>query len=225
MSTEPEPPVSGEASSGEAPSNERRASAQPTGGSAAASVAVSGEGASASASASSGSPPSAPATLEQKLAEATAESARLRDQLLRTAADFDNFRKRSRKAEDEAQRRGRETLLKELLPVFDNLERAMQHAETSPEAQAVASGLRMVLKQFTDTLDRIGIKRIVAVGQGFDPTRHEAIQHLESAEHPAGVIIAEVQPGYTLGETLVRPAMVVVSKGPPAAAPSDAADA
>jgi molecular chaperone GrpE len=162
------------------------------------------------------------ATLEQKLAEAQAETARVRDQLLRTAADFDNFRKRSRRAEDDAQRRGREQMLKDLLPVFDNLERAVQHAESSPEAQAVAAGLRMVLKQFVDTLEKAGIKRVATVGQPFDPTRHEAIQHLESKEHPAGVIMVEVQPGYLMGDNLVRAALVVVSKGPPAGAESAA---
>jgi molecular chaperone GrpE len=153
---------------------------------------------------------------EQKLAAAQAEAARLKDQLLRTAADFDNFRKRSRRAEDDAQRRGREQMLKDLLPVFDNLERAVQHAETSPEAQGVASGLRMVLKLFLDTLERAGIKRIPTVGHAFDPARHEAIQQLESKEHPAGMVIAEVQPGYTLGDSLVREAKVVVSRGAPA---------
>jgi molecular chaperone GrpE len=160
-------------------------------------------------------PPTPEQSLEQKLAEAVAESARLRDQLLRTAADFDNFRKRSRRGEDEALRRGREQMLKDLLPVFDNLERAVQHADTSPEAQAVASGLRMVLKQFFDTLEKAGIKRIATVGLPFDPSRHEAISQLESKEHPAGVVIAEVQPGYVMGDTLVRAAMVVVSRGAP----------
>jgi molecular chaperone GrpE len=159
-------------------------------------------------------------TAEQKPADGQAEIARLRDQLLRTAADFDNYRKRTRRAEDDAQRRGREQMLKDLLPVFDNLERAVQHAESSPEAQAVTSGLKMVLKQFVDTLERAGIKRVVTVGQPFDPTRHEAIQHLESAAHPAGVVMAEVQPGYLMGDALVRAAMVVVSKGPPAGAES-----
>ncbi len=165
--------------------------------------------------------PAAPSTpppepsLEQKLAEGHTETARLREQLLRTAADFDNFRKRTRRSEEDAQRRGREGMLKDLLPVFDNLERAAQHADSATEAQAVASGLRMVLKQFTDTLEKSGIKRIVAVGHPFDPTRHEAIQQLDSKDHPAGVVMAEVQPGYTMGDTLIRAAMVVVSKGPP----------
>lgn len=159
--------------------------------------------------------PAAEATPEQKLAEVQAEAAKIRDQLLRTAADFDNFRKRSRREEQDATRRGREGLLKDLLPVFDNLERAVQHAEGAQEVKAVADGLRMVLKQFVDTLDRAGIKRVPTVGHPFDPTKHEAIQHLASTQHPAGVIVAEVQPGYTIGDYLARAALVVVSKGPP----------
>lgn len=159
-------------------------------------------------------------TAEQKLAEAHAEAARLRDQLLRTAADFDNFRKRARREESDATRRGREGLLKDLLPVFDNLERAVQHAEGAQDVKAVADGLRMVLKQFVDTLDRAGIKRVATVGHPFDPTKHEAIQHLASAEHPAGVVMAEVQPGYAIGDYLARAALVVVSKGPPESDPA-----
>ena len=162
------------------------------------------------------SPPPAEPTPDQKHAEAQGEVVRLRDQLLRTAADYDNYRKRTRRAEDDAERRGRERTLKDLLPVFDNLERAVQHAENAPDAQAVTSGLRMVLKQFVDTLEKTGIKRVATVGLPFDPTRHEAIQQLDSAEYPAGVVMAEVQPGYLMGDTLVRAAMVVVSKGAPA---------
>jgi molecular chaperone GrpE len=70
----------------------------------------------------------------------------------------------------------------------------------------------MVLKQFADTLGRIGIKRVTTVGSPFDPTLHEAIQQLETDQHPPGTIVAEVQPGYSLGDRLVRPAMVVVAK-------------
>lgn len=150
---------------------------------------------------------------EQKATDPQAEVARLRDQLLRTAADFDNYRKRSRREQDDAQRRGRESVIKDLLPVFDNLERAAGSAESAPDAKAVADGLRIVLRQFVDTLDKMGVKRIASVGQTFDPAVHEAIQHLPSADHPAGVILAEVQPGYTIGDHLVRAAMVVVSKG------------
>ncbi|WP_437297066.1 nucleotide exchange factor GrpE [Sorangium sp. So ce426] len=155
-------------------------------------------------------------TPEDKLGEAQAEAARMREQLLRTAADFDNFRKRSRREVEEAQRRGREAILKDLLPVFDNLERAASHAESAPDVKSVAEGVRIVTKQFVDTLERMGIKRIAAVGKPFDPSVHEAIQQLDSTEHPAGVVIAEVQPGYMLGDYLIRAAMVVVSKGSPA---------
>jgi molecular chaperone GrpE len=149
-------------------------------------------------------------------AEAKAEAARLRDQLLRTAADFDNFRKRTRRELEDAARRGKESALKELLPVFDNLERAAAHAEGAPDLKSVSDGLRMVMKQFESTLDKLGVKRIQAVGAPFDPAVHEAIQHLESAEHPAGTVLNEVLGGYTIGDHLLRAAMVVVSKGPPA---------
>ncbi len=157
--------------------------------------------------------PSAEPTTEERYANTLAEVAKLRDQLLRTAADFDNFRKRTRREVDDAQKRGRESTVKDLLPVFDNFERAIVHAESTSEAKSVAEGLRIVLKQFIDTLDKMGIQRIIAVGQPFDPSLHEAIQHMESAEHPAGVVLYDVQPGYRMGEHLVRAAMVVVSKG------------
>jgi molecular chaperone GrpE len=159
-------------------------------------------------------------TPEQRLIEAQNENARVRDQLLRTAADFDNFRKRTRRETEDATKRGKESVIKELLPVFDNLERAASHAEATSEAKSVADGLRIVLKQFLDTLEKMGVKRVAAVGVPFDPSVHEAIQHLESTEHPAGVVLAEVQPGYAMGDHLIRAAMVVVSKGPPAGEPA-----
>jgi molecular chaperone GrpE len=149
------------------------------------------------------------------LEEAQAEIARLRDQLLRTAADFDNFRKRTRREVEDAHKRGKEELLRELLPVFDNLERAVVHAGQATDAKAVADGVGMVLKQFGDTLGKVGIKRIPAVGGPFDPSLHEAIQQVETNDHPPGTIVAEVQPGYTLGERLVRASMVVVAKPKP----------
>lgn len=142
-----------------------------------------------------------------------AEIARMRDQLLRTAADFDNFRKRARREQDDAQKRGQQGVLKDLLPVFDNLERAAQHADSASDAKAVADGVRMVIKQFETTLERMGIKRIPTVGLPFDPAVHEAIQHIESPDQPAGVVLHEVQAGYVHGESLLRAAMVVVSKG------------
>lgn len=167
--------------------------------------------------AASSAPPGAEqgaSSTEQKVTDPQAEIARLRDQLLRTAADFDNYRKRTRREQEDAQRRGREGVLKDLLPVFDNLERAASSAEAAPDVKSVSEGLRIVLKQFTDTLEKIGLRRVPTVGQPFNPAVHEAIQHLESKDYPAGVVLAEVQPGYAMGDYLLRAALVVVSKGP-----------
>jgi molecular chaperone GrpE len=149
------------------------------------------------------------------LEEAQAEIARVRDQLLRTAADFDNFRKRTRRELDDAYKRGKEELLRELLPVFDDLYRAVVHAEQASDAKAVADGVGIVLTQFENTLGKVGIKRIDAVGGPFDPTVHEAIQQIETNDHPAGTVVAEVQRGYALGDRLVRPSSVVVAKPRP----------
>jgi molecular chaperone GrpE len=151
-------------------------------------------------------PPSDP------LAEARAEAARFKEQWVRTAADFDNFRKRSRRDTEDARKTGKEELLKDLLPVFDNLERAMQSAQRATEVKAVTDGLSMVQKQFNDILGRVGILRVPTVGKAFDPSVHEAIQQVETSEHEPGVIVAEVQPGYIQGERLIRAAMVVVAK-------------
>ena len=152
-----------------------------------------------------------------------AERDKLKDQLLRTAADFDNYRKRSRKEVELAERRGREDILRELLPVIDNLERAVQAAEGATDVEGVRSGVRMVLKLFEDTCGRIDLSRIAAVGERFDPNLHDAFQQQETDEHPPGTIVMEYQAGYRLGEKLIRPAMVVVAR-PPAAKPAEEAE-
>jgi molecular chaperone GrpE len=151
---------------------------------------------------------------EDAAAPATPEDpvARLKDQLLRTAADFDNFRKRTRKDVEEAERRGREEVLREILPIADNLERAVAAADTAQDPAAVAEGVRMVLKQFEDSASRLGLERVPAVGEKFDPTLHDAVQQVETDEHPPGTIVAEVVPGYRLGDRLLRAALVVVAR-------------
>jgi molecular chaperone GrpE len=150
----------------------------------------------------------APDPLEQ----AKAEQAKLKDQLLRTLADFDNFRKRTRRELSDAERRGRDDVLKELLPVFDNLDRAGAHAETATDVKALADGLSLVLRQFTDTLAKLGIERVPSVGHPFDPSLHEAVQQMETSDFEPGTIAAEVQAGYKTAEKLIRPALVVVAK-------------
>ena len=127
------------------------------------------------------------------LAAAQAEAVRMKDAWLRSAADFDNFRKRARRELDEARRGGREDLLKAVLPVFDNLERAIQSAKRAADVKAVSDGLSMVQRQFVDALGREGITRVPTVGCAFDPGVHEAIQQVETADHAPGTVIAEVE--------------------------------
>ena len=166
-----------------------------------------------SAGATAASQPEA-ATEPDPLESLQADLAKTRDQLLRTAADFDNYRKRSRREIVDSDRQGRESVLRELLPVFDNLERAVAHADTATDAKSVADGVRLVIQQFLDTIARIGVERLRAVGQPFDPSLHDAIQNTETTEFPPGTVAAEVLPGYKMGDRLVRPAMVVVAKRP-----------
>jgi molecular chaperone GrpE len=171
----------------------------------------------ADASAKPSQPPPQPTAeaAPDPLEVAKAEAAKYKDQLLRTAADFENYRKRSRRDVEDAQKKGTEELLKNLLPVFDNLERAVVHAEQAADAKAISEGVRMVLKQFVDTLGRVGIARVAGVGEPFDPMVHEAVQQVETEDAAPGTVIAEVQPGYKMGERLLRAAMVVVAKPKP----------
>ncbi|MBX3245612.1 MAG: nucleotide exchange factor GrpE [Myxococcales bacterium] len=148
------------------------------------------------------------------MAQLTAERDRLKDQLLRTAADYDNFRKRTKRELEDARRRGQEETIREILPVLDNLERALDAAAHAPDVGAVAEGVRMVLKGFEDVAQRLGLRRLEAIGNPFDPNEHDAIQQQETEEHPPGTVVAEVVPGYRLGERLLRPALVVVARPP-----------
>jgi len=152
------------------------------------------------------------------------ERDRLREQLLRVAADFDNYRKRSRKEVEDAERRGKEEVIREVLPVLDNLERALGAVAAMPddagpaEVRGIAEGVKMVMKLFDDQATRMGLTRIKSVGERFDPGIHDAIQQVETDEHAAGTVIHEVAAGYRLGEKLVRPAMVIVARKPAASA-------
>lgn len=157
--------------------------------------------------------PATPSTPpEDPLARAQAEAARLKDQLLRLAADFDNFKKRSRKEMEDLSKIARENVLRELLPVFDNLERATSHASEATDVKALTDGISMVTRQFLDTIGKLGIERVPALGLPFDPAVHEAVQHLETTEYAAGTVAMELQAGYKLGDRVIRPAMVVVAK-------------
>jgi molecular chaperone GrpE len=170
--------------------------------------------------------PEAPRPIAEPVADAAPESAesklreerdKYKDQLLRTAADFDNYRKRTQKDIAEEKRRAREDVIRELLPVFDNLERAVSAATGASDVSAIVEGVRMVLRLFEDQAGRLGLTKIPAVGERFDPAIHDAIQQVETDEHAPGTVINEVVPGFRLDGKLVRPAMVVVARKPPAA--------
>jgi len=133
------------------------------------------------------------------------------DRLLRVAADFENYKTRSRRDLGESVRRAEERVVLEFLPVMDNLERALDHAGT--EAGPLRDGVAMIHKQFLAVLEKHEIKPFVSVGEPFDPERHEAIQQAPS-EFGLGIVCHEAQRGYLRGDRLVRPAMVVVSLGP-----------
>jgi molecular chaperone GrpE len=140
----------------------------------------------------------------------------LKDRMLRLAADFDNFKKRSRKDLSEAQDRGREALLREILPVIDNLERALAHAEekNGVDPAGFVEGIRLVHRQLVTALEKFEVRPFSAMGEAFDPQFHAAVQQVETAAHPAGQVVSEFMKGYRIGQRLLRPAMVGVARAP-----------
>ena len=142
----------------------------------------------------------------------------LEDRLLRSTADFENYKKRVARERDDERKFAVERLLKDLLPVLDNMERAMEASRQAGHEQIVA-GVEMVHKQFIEVLGRYGVEQFSALGKKFDPNFHEAMQEQETAEVPPGHVAMEFMRGYTLQGRLVRPAMVMVAKAPAEAGP------
>jgi molecular chaperone GrpE len=135
------------------------------------------------------------------------------ERLLRTAADLDNLRKRSKRDIDDALVRGHADVLSELLPVMDSMELALASADPDSKAESIIEGVKMIQKQFLTAAERFKLKPIESEGQAFDPNFHEAVAQVASPDHPAGQIVNEMRRGYLLGDRLLRPAMVIVSKG------------
>ena len=149
------------------------------------------------------------------------------EKMLRAAADLENFKKRAAKEKEEVQKYGSEKLLKDVLPVADNLDRALEHARSATDFDSLKKGVEMIRKLFEDILAKHGVKSFSAKGKAFDPNLHEAMTAAESADLPPNHVHSEVLRGYTLNDRLVRPALVVVSKAPsaPAPVPAPAAEA
>jgi molecular chaperone GrpE len=160
----------------------------------------------------------------QLLAEADAKQKETHDRLLRALADNENFKRRMKKELDDARTDASGRILREMLPVVDNLERALAHAEKqqSGDVGGIVEGVRLVLRQFAQAFERCGVTAIDARGKPFDPNLHEAVSQQESSEQPPGTIIEVLQTGYKIGDRLLRPTLSVVSRAPAAPPPAPA---
>ena len=134
------------------------------------------------------------------------------DALQRMKAEFDNFKKRTLKEKEQYKQFLLEDFILELLPVLDNLERALASEEDSPES-VFAQGITMVHKQFLDVFEQKGLKRIPGAGKPFDPFLHEALSYEPSETVPEGIILTEVSPGFMIDKKVIRHSKVIVSKG------------
>jgi len=157
----------------------------------------------------------------EQLAELKARAARADenwDRLLRTTADFDNFKKRAAREKQEAVKYANEGLLQKLVPVLDSLDMALAAAQTAgPDAsQSLQAGIGMVCQQLKAALAEAGLEELNAVGKPFNPNLHEALSQQETPELPEGHVVQQVRKGYRLRDRLLRPASVVVAKQPAA---------
>jgi molecular chaperone GrpE len=150
------------------------------------------------------------ATETVDVAALKAGQAALQDRLLRTAAEFDNYRKRIDRERREQAETAATGLLTEILPVVDNLERALQ-APSGPEAAGLRAGVELIHRQLVDLLRKRGVTSFESLGTDFDPRIHQAVSQEPSDAHRDGEVMAELQRGYMLGDRLLRPAMVKVA--------------
>ena len=156
----------------------------------------------------------APASPEDRVASLQAERDELKDRMLRIAAEFENYKKRSRKEQTDGEARVRESLLKEMLEIVDNLERA---TAVKADAETLLKGVNLVLRMFQNKLERHDVRPFEVKGQPFDPRLHEAVSQVPSTDVPPGSVATELQKGYRIGDKLLRAAMVAVA-APPAGA-------
>lgn len=152
--------------------------------------------------------------LKKKLEEKDKEIKENHDRLLRLAADFDNYKKRSGKEKEEWTKFANEDLLRAILPFVDNLERAVNHAQKVSDTGVLIEGLRLTLQQLLQSLNKFGLSTFESIGKPFDPTVHEAMLVVETDQQEPNHVMEEFQKGYFLKDRLLRPATVSVSKTP-----------
>ncbi len=151
--------------------------------------------------------------LEGKLKDAENAAKEAQDRMLRNAAEHENYKKRIQRETEDFRKFANESLIKALLPIVDNLERAVESAGgDQTKALAIVEGVKMTLTEIYKVLERFNLKSLESEGKPFDPNFHQAVMQQETADHPENTVMKEMQKGYLLHDRLIRPAMVVVSK-------------
>jgi molecular chaperone GrpE len=163
-----------------------------------------------------GGPSVVPDSPQQRIAALEAERNEARDRMLRVAADFENYKKRVRKEQADSEVKARESVLRDVLEVADNLERAASVDERA-DFKSLQKGIELVNRLFQGKLERHDVRPFESKGQPFDPRVHDAVSQLPTAEVAPGSVVSEIQKGYRIGDRLLRPALVVVAVAPPAA--------
>ncbi len=152
------------------------------------------------------------AASNERLLAKTEEWQALNDKYLRLAADFENYKRRAQRDRGETVRFANETLLRDILPTLDNLERAIQSGREQGTIEGLIEGIDLTYKHCLDTLQKTGVTQFSGMGKVFDPARHQAVGQVESATVPENVVVDEHQKGYSLHDRILRPAMVTVAR-------------
>lgn len=180
-----------------------------------------GEGAEERASAEPGAPApeasgerDALGQLREALEAKTREAAEHYDRYLRALADFENYKRRAQRERDEWTRLAHERLVLELLPVLDNFDRALQAEPRPDQLRGFVAGVELIHRELLKVLERIGVTSFSAVGEPFDPQRHEAVMRVETTEVPNQTVVEETERGYLLNDRVLRPARVKVAVHP-----------
>ncbi len=150
--------------------------------------------------------------LEARLETALKTADKNYDSFLRVSAEFDNYKKRTAREMNDFRKFANESLVKDLLPVVDNLERALASSEDNGETDSIKEGIQLTLKEILKILDRFSVTPIDALGKNFDPCFHQAVLQEETGDQAENTVLKEFQKGYMLHDRLIRPSMVVVSK-------------
>lgn len=158
---------------------------------------------------------SASSASEQQPQSLDVELKAVQDRYLRLAAEFENYKKRVQKDQAEYTRYAHERLLRELLPVLDNFQRALQHAQQSGGTNGLIEGVELTCKQYLEVLSRFGVRPIPSVGQPFDPAVHQAVATVDPQGQAPNTIVEEYEKGYYLHDRVLRPAIVTVAAGGP----------